>query len=233
MTAKLFHCRACGSLWLARKLRARVTPPACFDLQCLPVPLQHHPAGRSRLAELEIGDNFMISQSVEYALRAVVTIASRGGQACPSREIAEVTRVPGPYLSKLMQSMVKSGLLTAQRGPNGGFQLSHSPEDVSLLDIVNSLEPVQRITACPLGIASHSGSLCPLHRAVDDAMAAAEKVLADVRLSDVLSRTGQVTPLCDEAPLVRLSLGNLEASIGRSADMASAFSETQSLPHPS
>ena len=199
----------------------------------LVVPLRHHPAGRSRLAELEIGDSFMISQSVEYALRAVLIVASRGGQACPSREIAEVTRVPGPYLSKLMQSLVKSGLLTAQRGPNGGFQLSHSPEDVSLLDIVNSLEPVQRITACPLGIACDSGNLCPLHRSVDDAVAAAEKVLADVRLSDLLSRTGQVTPLCDEASLVRLSPGNLESSIGRPADMASAFSETQSSPHQS
>ncbi|MGB0739245.1 MAG: RrF2 family transcriptional regulator [Planctomycetaceae bacterium] len=199
----------------------------------LVVPLRHHPAGRSRLAELEIGDSFMISQSVEYALRAVLIVASRGGQACPSREIAEVTRVPGPYLSKLMQSLVKSGLLTAQRGPNGGFQLSHSPEDVSLLDIVNSLEPVQRITACPLGIACDSGNLCPLHRSVDDAIAAAEKILADVRLSDLLSRTGQVTPLCDEASLVRLSPGNLESSIGRPADMASAFSETQSSPHQS
>lgn len=199
----------------------------------LVVPLRHHPAGRSRLAELEIGDSFMISQSVEYALRAVLIVASRGGQACPSREIAEVTRVPGPYLSKLMQSLVKSGLLTAQRGPNGGFQLSHSPEDVSLLDIVNSLEPVQRITACPLGIACDSGNLCPLHRSLDDAIAAAEKVLADVRLSDLLSRTGQVTPLCDEASLVRLSPGNLESSIGRPADMASAFSETQSSPHQS
>lgn len=199
----------------------------------LVVPLRHHPAGRSRLAELEIGDSFMISQSVEYALRAVLIVASRGGQACPSREIAEVTRVPGPYLSKLMQSLVKSGLLTAQRGPNGGFQLSHSPEDVSLLDIVNSLEPVQRITACPLGIACDSGNLCPLHRSVDDAIAAAEKVLADVRLSDLLSRTGQVTPFCDEASLVRLSPGNLESSIGRPADMASAFSETQSSPHQS
>lgn len=151
--------------------------------------------------------SFMISQSVEYALRAVITIANAGGQSCPSREIAEITRVPAPYLSKLMQSLVKSGLLIAQRGPNGGFQLSRAPEEVTLLDVINSLEPLERIEKCPLGIGSHAGTLCPLHRAVDGAIAAAQRILSEVRVSDMVAQPGSVTPLCEDQQLVKLSLG--------------------------
>lgn len=149
----------------------------------------------------------MISQSVEYALRAVVTIANAGGQACPSREIAEITRVPAPYLSKLMQALVKSGLLIAQRGPNGGFQLSRAPEEVTLLDVINGLEPFERIEQCPLGIGSHAGTLCPLHRAVDGAIAAAQRILSEVRVSDMVAQPGSVTPLCEDQQIVQLSIG--------------------------
>ena len=45
----------------------------------------------------------MISQTVEYALRAIVTIAQHNGEACTSQQISKITQVPAPYLSKLMQ----------------------------------------------------------------------------------------------------------------------------------
>lgn len=46
----------------------------------------------------------MISQTVEYALRAIVTIAQADGQPCTARKISEVTQVPSAYLSKLIVS---------------------------------------------------------------------------------------------------------------------------------
>ena len=44
----------------------------------------------------------MISQTVEYALRAIVTIAQHEGVPCTAQKIAEITQVPAPYLSKMM-----------------------------------------------------------------------------------------------------------------------------------
>lgn len=55
----------------------------------------------------------MILQTVEYALRAIVTIPQREGAPCTSREI---TQVPAPYLSKMMQGMVRANLVTSKRG---------------------------------------------------------------------------------------------------------------------
>ena len=49
----------------------------------------------------------MISQTVEYALRAVVAIAQNHGQSCTAERIAQITQVPAPYLSKLMQLLVR------------------------------------------------------------------------------------------------------------------------------
>ncbi|HCP13184.1 MAG TPA: transcriptional regulator [Planctomycetaceae bacterium] len=146
----------------------------------------------------------MISQTVEYALRAIVTIAQNPGRACTAKEIAATTLVPAPYLSKLMQSLVRGGIVTAQRGPNGGFQLVKSPAELTLWEVVDVLEPFQRITACPLGIRSHGGQLCPLHRNLDNAMATAEKMFREMTVAQMLAAPGSVTPLCEEAKEVPL-----------------------------
>ncbi len=146
----------------------------------------------------------MVSQTVEYALRAIVTIAQRGGTPVTSKDVAEITQVPGPYLSKLMQSLVKSGIVTSQRGLHGGFLLVKSPQELTLLDIVNAIEPLERILSCPLKIASHSGTLCPLHRALDDMLATNERMLKEKTVASVMAQPGSVSPLCDanEPPIM-------------------------------
>ena len=117
----------------------------------------------------------MISQTVEYALRAIVTIAQFEGQPCTARKISEITQVPSAYLSKLMQGLVRGGLVNSQRGLHGGFVLTKDPGKLTFLDIVDVIEPIKRIHDCPLGIASHGATLCPLHRRLDDVMEATER----------------------------------------------------------
>ena len=103
----------------------------------------------------------MISQTVEYALRAVVFLAKEAPLACTTDQIAKATLVPKAYLSKVMQSLVRSGLVRSQRGLGGGMTLTKPTESVSLLEVVNAVDPLQRIHSCPLGIASHGSKLCP------------------------------------------------------------------------
>ena len=69
----------------------------------------------------------MISQTAEYALRAIVYLADQGGVARTTSEIAETTQVPAGYLAKVMQSLCRAGLVKSQRGLNGGFKLAHDP----------------------------------------------------------------------------------------------------------
>ena len=71
----------------------------------------------------------MISQTVEYALRAVVYLADQGEAARTTQQIAEATRVPPAYLSKVMQGLSRGKLVHSQRGLHGGFTLAREPKD--------------------------------------------------------------------------------------------------------
>lgn len=153
----------------------------------------------------------MLSQTVEYALRAIVTIAQNAGRVCTAREIAESTRVPPSYLPKLLQALAKGGIVSGHRGPHGGFQLLRDPEELTLWHVVSAIEPFQRIRECPLGIRSHSGQLCPLHSSLDHAMATMEQLFRQMTVAQMLQQPGRVTPLCEGAPqpLVQLGLTGL------------------------
>src|SRR5688500_2558903 len=108
----------------------------------------------------------LISQTAEYALRAVVHLANNAQQnGLPSQtlpEIAGATLVPPGYLSKVLQQLTRAGIVTSQRGIGGGFKLSRAPVDISIYDVVQAVDSVARIRSCPLGIADHK-RLCPLH----------------------------------------------------------------------
>src|SRR5689334_17783414 len=105
----------------------------------------------------------MLSQTAEYALRAVVHLSTCPGESVAGPQLAQITQVPAQYLSKVMQSLARGGLVDAQRGKNGGFTLTRPPEDISILDVVNAVDPLRRIKGCPLGLKGHE-RLCPLHR---------------------------------------------------------------------
>jgi Rrf2 family protein len=151
----------------------------------------------------------MISQTVEYALRAVVTIAQHDGQPCTARTISEITQVPAPYLSKLMQGLVRVGLVRSQRGLHGGFVLAKDPQTLTVLEVVDVVEPMKRIRACPLDIQSHGSELCPLHRRLDNAMATIEEMFRETTVAELLSQPGSVTPLCEERNLLTLDTSRM------------------------
>lgn len=155
----------------------------------------------------------MISQTVEYALRAIVTIAQHNGRPCTSRTISQITQVPGAYLSKLMQGLVRAGFVNSQRGRKGGFVLTKKPSELTVWDIVDSIEPIQRIHECPLKIQSHRSTLCPLHRKLDNVMETIENSLRETTVAELLSQPGHPTPLCEEQKVISLDLG--AADMGR------------------
>ena len=149
----------------------------------------------------------MISQTVEYALRAVVTLAQQGPNPCTAQQISATTQVPSAYLSKMMQGMVRANIVTSKRGLHGGFVLAKDPGELTVLDVVNAVEPIQRIRQCPLDISDHSGRLCPLHLRLDNAMAMVEDSFRNTLVADLLAQPGSVTPLCEENRVTDIDLG--------------------------
>lgn len=140
----------------------------------------------------------MISQTAEYALRAIMHLAGQIDAPQTTQQIAEVTRVPTFYLAKVMLCLSRSGLVRAQRGIHGGFTLAVSPTELTVLDVVQAVDPLRRIERCPLGIVSHK-SLCPLHRGLDNAVAMVEKAFGSSTIAELLPepKCGKASkPLC-------------------------------------
>jgi Rrf2 family nitric oxide-sensitive transcriptional repressor len=142
----------------------------------------------------------MLSQTVEYALRAVVQLAGVAPDAQTTEQIARATKVPQAYLSKVLQSLVQAGIVRSQRGIGGGMALVKRPAELTILEVVNAVDPIQRIRTCPLQLASHGVNLCPLHRRVDNALAMVEDAFRSTTLQEVLDEPSASVPLCDFPP---------------------------------
>lgn len=127
----------------------------------------------------------MFSQTLEYALRAMIWLVDHPGEPQTAREIAAGMQLPQMYLSKVMQHLVHAGLVTGQRGKSGGFALAAEATGVSVLDVINAVDPIKRIHTCPLGLARHSHQLCPLHRKLDASMAVMEEDYRSTCIADM------------------------------------------------
>ena len=140
----------------------------------------------------------MFSDTVEYALRAIIHLAHEAPAARTTAQIAEATRVPKDYLSKILQNLAKKGIVQTQRGVGGGISLARRPDELTILDVVNAVEPIKRFRTCPLNLPNHGANLCPLHRRLDDAMATVEEAFRGSTLAEVLADPSSTSvPLCD------------------------------------
>ena len=126
----------------------------------------------------------------------MVHLADRYGVPRTNAQIAAATEIPVGYLAKVMQTLSRAGVVNSQRGVNGGFTLANDAHELTILEIVNVVDPIQRYPECPLRIASHGRTLCPLHRRLDDAAAMVEEAFGDTSLAELLEVPRQRKPLC-------------------------------------
>ncbi len=138
----------------------------------------------------------MLPKTAEYALRAVACLAGEPELAIAADSLSTRTQIPRRYLHKVLQDLVKADLVQSRPGPGGGYLLSQSPAEITILDVVNAVSPLERIHHCPLGLPSHT-SLCPLHQELDKAYAATEQAFSRVTIQDILESTNPVVPLCE------------------------------------
>ncbi len=90
-----------------------------------------------------------IAKSVEYSIFALRYIHYNSNTLCVSaKEISEKENIPFELLAKLLQKMVRKGLVVSQQGNKGGYTLAVSPDNLSLLEIINSLDQNIQLTNC-------------------------------------------------------------------------------------
>ncbi|MGO8673717.1 MAG: RrF2 family transcriptional regulator [Capsulimonadaceae bacterium] len=128
----------------------------------------------------------MLSQTAEYALRAIVFMAEFANRPYTIQQIAGPTQVPAGYLAKVLQVLARHGLVVSQRGLGGGFVLARPPEEITIYAVVQAVDPIRRIARCPLNNPDHI-KLCPLHRRLDDATSVVEESLRSTTVAELVA----------------------------------------------
>lgn len=148
----------------------------------------------------------MLSQTTEYALRAMSCLAYMPDELVSTAQLAEVTHVPMNYLAKVLQSLAKADLISGRRGVGGGYRLTRPSNEISMLDVINAIDPLQPISECPLKLENHSGKLCPLHTRLDAAARSLIERFEGISLYDMLSEDPTTRPLCNTDMTAKIEL---------------------------
>ena len=85
------------------------------------------------------------------------------------------------------------------------------PEDLSILEVVNAVDPVERILTCPLNLPSHGETLCPLHRRMDHLIGEMETAFRETSLMEILLEASPSAPLCHDSHAAFLKILENEA----------------------
>lgn len=125
-----------------------------------------------------------LTRAADYALRAMIHLAGvPTGRRVSSSELASSADVSETFLSKVLQKLVARGLVTSYRGQGGGFQLSLTPAEISMLEIVEAIEgPI--VLNCCTSAADHCDrqGWCAAHRVWAEAQAKMKEVLGAAKL---------------------------------------------------
>ena len=90
-----------------------------------------------------------LSKKADYALIAMKHLALRGDQGSSSaREIAEAYDIPIELMAKVLQRLVRRGLLFSHQGTRGGYQLARIPSQISVADVIQAIDGPVTVTAC-------------------------------------------------------------------------------------
>ena len=132
----------------------------------------------------------MISQTAEYALRAVLHLAQLGDER-PIRvhEMADALRIPRNYLSKILHQLTRHRVLVSLRGKAGGFRLASPPDDVPLSAIITPFDRVDERRRCLLGRPQCSDrTACAAHTRWKEVADTVAQFFRDTTVADLLER---------------------------------------------
>ena len=132
----------------------------------------------------------LFSRATGYAVRALAYLTAAGeGAHVPVNRIAEETDVPPPFLGKIVQKLVKAGILVTRKGPKGGVGLAKPAEQVDLFELVVAIEGESLWTNCVLGLnACVDEQPCPLHNDWVRIREEIRRMLQGKTLADIAAR---------------------------------------------
>lgn len=141
-----------------------------------------------------------VSAKARYALRILLDVAANASSDSPrtGAAIAKAQQISEKFLSRIVVTLREKGLLRSVRGNVGGFRLAMSPDDISLLDIVEAMQgPLAILDCLAPGTSCPRARACLARRVWADVNASFAASLAEVSLASVLSRDPKAARVLD------------------------------------
>ncbi|MBN2564988.1 MAG: Rrf2 family transcriptional regulator [Candidatus Eisenbacteria bacterium] len=134
-----------------------------------------------------------LTRKGEYALRAMIVLAHEHGRG-PTRiqDIAAAERIPKKFLEQILLELKKAGLIHSRRGAGGGYYLVRAPEEVTLAEVVRTIDGPLAPLSC---VSMHAHVRCPeqdtcgLYSVMRDVRNAVADVMENVTLADACLRS--------------------------------------------
>jgi Rrf2 family protein len=131
-----------------------------------------------------------LTRAADYGVRVMIQLASAGVDARVSLpELADAADVSPAFLSKVLQRLVRSGLVVSRRGKKGGFELLDRGRSASLLEILQALDGVPELNVCLLSGGCHRSPRCAAHPVWQQAQTRMREVLSSATLAQLVVET--------------------------------------------
>jgi Rrf2 family protein len=130
-----------------------------------------------------------LSRRGDYAVRAMIALAGSDGGWSSAGRIAADMAIPERFLPRVLRALARAGLIEARTGRAGGYRLARPAAELSLLDVIDAIEPPDEIPRCVLrGIPCGIDGRCQVHDAFDEARLAHRARLAAASLDAYAAR---------------------------------------------
>ena len=132
-----------------------------------------------------------LTKKADYGLMAMKHLAERAhAGACSAKDVADAYGIPQEALAKILQRLVKAGLLQSQHGVNGGYTLAREPNKISAFEVIRAIDGPLFITSC-ITVRGECGqsNRCTIREPLRRVNESIEQVLRRITISEMKEET--------------------------------------------
>jgi Rrf2 family protein len=132
----------------------------------------------------------VITRATEYAIRTIIYLAQQPkSEIVLKKDICRTQNVTPAFLTKILQPLIKAGIVSSQRGVGGGFLLARDPDEINLLDILQAEEGELKLNHCLVDAdVCERDKHCSAHEVWHEAQDEMIKVLQKYSVAELVRR---------------------------------------------
>ena len=144
----------------------------------------------------------IITRATEYAIRAILYMSRQpAGEIVYKKDICKAQEITPAFLTKILQPLIKDGIVGSQRGVGGGFYLAKEPSEITLLDIIKSQEGPVYLNQCMIEEGTCEREFfCPIHGAWAEIREDFMKTLSRYDFAGLATRQGDPPTVSNRPP---------------------------------